>query len=83
MKEYMNDAIDASNDKNIREIYDKELLVQEVYKEESFNEGIKSEKLNIARNMLKKNLGIELISEITELSVEEINSLKDEKNTAN
>ena len=81
MKEYMNDAIDASNDKNIREIYDKELLVQEVYKEESFHEGAHKRELEIARNMLKKNLGIELISEITELSVDEINSLNEE-NTA-
>ena len=77
MKEYMSDAIDASHDKNIREIYDKELLVQEVYKEEA----VKETKLEIARNMLKDNLPIETISKYTNLTIDEINSLKDEENT--
>ena len=78
MKEYMSDAIDASNDKNIREIYDKELLVQEAYKEEAFNEGVKM----TVRNMLKDNLPIETISKYTNLTIDEINSLEDKKNTA-
>ena len=82
MKEYMSDAIDASNDKNIREIYDKELLVQEAYKEEAFNEGAHKRELEIARNMLKDNLPIETISKYTNLTIDEINSLEDKKNTA-
>ena len=44
--------------------------------DEAINKGIKQEKNEIAKNMLSKNMDIKLISEITGLTEEEINSLK-------
>ena len=43
---------------------------------EAKNEGISEEKVNIAKNMLKKNVSMEDISDITGLSVEEIENIK-------
>ena len=45
-------------------------------KEEGLNEGSKKEKIEIAKNMLKKNLDINLIIELTSLTKEEIETLK-------
>ena len=42
---------------------------------EAKNEGISQEKVSIAKNMLNKNMSIEDISDITGLSIEEINKL--------
>ena len=39
------------------------------------SDGISNEKINIAKNMLKKNMPLEDISDITGLSIEEINEL--------
>ena len=40
------------------------------------NDGISKEKVSIAKNMLNKNISIEDISDITGLSVEEIENIK-------
>ena len=42
---------------------------------EAKEEGISQEKISIAKNMLNKNMSIEDISDITGLSIEEINKL--------
>ena len=45
-------------------------------RKEGIEEGSKESKLEIARAMLKKNMDINLIAEITNLPVEEIKTLK-------
>ena len=45
-------------------------------KEEGISKGVSQEKVNIAKNMLNKNMSIEDISEITGLSINEIKGLK-------
>ena len=45
-------------------------------KAEGISEGKNERNTEIARNMLSKAMEVELISEITGLSIEEINSLK-------
>ena len=45
-------------------------------KEEGKEEGLKEGKIEIARNMLKKGLDVNLISELSGLTIEEINKLK-------
>ena len=40
------------------------------------NDGISKEKVSIAKNMLNKNMSMEDISDITGLSIEEINKLR-------
>ena len=44
--------------------------------DEAINKGIKQGKNEIAKNMLSKNMDIKLISEITGLTEDEVNSLK-------
>ena len=44
-------------------------------RENGFNDGISQEKVNIAKNMLNKNMSIEDISEIIDLSIEEIKNI--------
>ena len=46
---------------------------------DGISKGVSQEKVSIAKNMLNKNMSIEDISDITGLSVEEINKLKNEK----
>ena len=48
-----------------------------VIKSSSFidSSGISNEKINIAKNMLKKNMSIEDISDVTGLTIEEIKTL--------
>jgi len=41
-------------------------------------QGIEQEKSEIAKNMLEKNCDVDFISEITNLSIEDIQKLKDE-----
>ena len=45
-------------------------------RKEGIEEGSKESKLEIAKAMVKKNMGINLIAEITNLPVEEIKTLK-------
>ena len=40
------------------------------------SDGISNEKINIAKNMLKKNMSMEDISDVTGLTIDEINNLK-------
>ena len=44
-------------------------------RENGFNDGISQEKVNIAKNILNKNMSIEDISEIIGLSIEEIKNI--------
>ena len=39
--------------------------------------GVSNEKINIAKNMLKKNMSIEDISDVTGLTIDEINKIKE------
>ena len=43
---------------------------------DGISQGISEEKVNIAKNMLNKNISIEDISDITDLSIEEIKNIK-------
>ena len=47
-------------------------------KEEGISKGISQEKVSIAKNMLKKNMSIEDISDITGLSIEEIKKISND-----
>ena len=46
---------------------------------DGISKGVSKEKVNIAKNLLLMNMSLEDISKATELSVEEINKLKNEK----
>ena len=59
-------------------LYGNQIMLDEerrLGKEEGIKEGIKEEKISLAKNMRNKNMDINLISELTGLSIEEIEKL--------
>ena len=88
MDEYVKEAEEVSFEGGVGESYDKEWALRDQGyrdglsqgkaegKAEGISEGISQGKIEIAKNMLAKNMEIELISEITSLTEDEINSLK-------
>ena len=87
MSEYINEAEDVSFESSLGESYDKELALKEEAKKDGIKIGIEqgieqgivqgslSEKHKIAKSMLEKDMDINLISELTNLSKEEIEKL--------
>ena len=65
---------------NINDEFNKIILGIKKGKEEGIKEGIekgsKNEKINIAKNMLKDNVDINIISKYSGLSIEEIENLQ-------
>ena len=88
MDEYVKEAEEVSFERGVGEAYDKEWALRDQgYRDglsqgkaegnaEGRTEGKSERNIEIARNMLSKAMEVELISEITGLSIEEINSLK-------
>ena len=64
---------DLRQDKELRKIYNWEENLKNVF----YGEGQTDRNLEIARKMLKKTDDISYISEITDLSIEEIEELKE------
>ena len=79
MSEYIKEAEDVSFESSIGEAYDKELALKEEARKDGIKMGLEqgslSEKHKIAKSLLEKNVDINIISESTGLSIEEINSL--------
>ena len=88
MEEFIKDAINASKNDILLESYDKEWALKDEGKREGYNsgydsgynsgfdDGIERKQIEIVRNMLKKCLDISLIADITGLTIEEINEIK-------
>ncbi|MCG8339904.1 MAG: hypothetical protein MI674_01325, partial [Cytophagales bacterium] len=53
-----------------------ELAIRDKLKEEAMEKGIEKGKIAIAQTMLSKNFSVDMISEVTGLSLEQINALK-------
>ena len=79
MNEYIEEAEDVSFESNIGESYDHEQANKELYEREGFKKGIEKGSLSkskeIAKSFLQKGIDINVISECTGLSIEEINKL--------
>ena len=88
MDEYVKEAEEVSFEGGVGEAYDKEWALRDQGyrdglsqgkaegKAEGFSQGKVENKKEIAKNMLSKAMEVELISEITGLSIEEIKNLK-------
>ena len=74
MNEYLKEAEEVSFEDGFGEAYDKEWAL----KDEGKTEGKREEKIEIAKNMLKKKMDKTLISELTNLTEEEITALEEE-----
>ena len=70
MNEYLREAEEVSFEDGFGEAYDKEWALKD--------EGKREEKIEIAKNMLKDNVDINLIKKYTNLTEEEITALKEE-----
>ena len=70
MDEYVKEAEEVSFEDWFGEAYDKEWALKD--------EGKREEKIEIAKNMLKDNVDINLIKKYTNLTEEEITALKEE-----
>ena len=84
MEEFIKDAIKASKNEILLEAYDKEWALKDEGKREGydsgydsgFDDGIEQTKIEIVRNMLKENSGIDFISKVSGLSIEKIEEIK-------
>ena len=87
MKDIIDKAEKFRDDSEIVQLYDyekmrddRERMAKKIGIEEGIEQGkeqgIEQEKINIVKNMLNKNMDIKTISEIVELTEEEINCIK-------
>ena len=79
MEEYVDESAKVITDINFGESYDKEWALKDEYLREGMEKGIiqgeKKKQIEIAKNMVKKGIDAKTISECTNLSHEEIESL--------
>lgn len=79
LKEYINEAEQASRKDDLLTAYDQELKTkewghQEGYKE-GHKEGIEEARINMVKNMIEENISNEVISKVTGLSEEKIKEI--------
>ena len=75
MKDYVDESIEVSIDCNFGESYDKEWALKDEGWRDGKLEGKRENQIEIAKIMLKKKMELEDISEITGLTIEEIEKL--------
>ena len=78
MEDYVKDAKRASISDDIVGLYDKELHEELLRNTELYNaeqKGVRDNKIETAKNMLKENISIDIISRVTGLDIKEINEL--------
>ena len=76
MEEYLNESEKVITDINFGESYDKELALKDLGRQEGEAIGITRGKEEIAKNMIKKNMDIATISELTGLDTNTLEKLK-------
>jgi len=78
MEDYIKEREDISIDDEVIGLYDKELHLEKLRLSEIYHakeEGMKQEKLEIAKNMLKDNIELDIISKYTNLTKEELEKI--------
>ena len=78
MNEYLKETEEVSFEEGFGEAYDKEWALKDEGKTEGRIEGKRDRTIEIAKNMLKENFEISMISKITNLTEEEITALEEE-----
>lgn len=78
MNEYLKEAEEVSFEGDFGEAYDKEWALKDEGKREGIELGEKNKAKEIAKNMFKKNMDKILISELTNLTEEELTALEEE-----
>ena len=78
MEDYVKDAKRASISDDVVGLYDKELHEELLRNTELYNaeqKGIREKTIETAKNMLKENISIDIISRVTGLDIKEIEEL--------
>ena len=78
MEDYVKDAKRASISDDVVGLYDKELHEELLRNTELYNaeqKGVRDNKIETAKNMLKENISIDIISRVTGLDIKEIEKL--------
>ena len=78
MKAYIKEAETVSFEGNFGEAYDKEWALKDEGKREGIELGKKTEKQEIAKNMLKEKMELSIITKVTGLTEEELTALEEE-----
>ena len=82
MEEYIEEAENVCLEEDLLESYDKELAFKEECYKEGFEEGYKigfeEETRKVAKKLLKKKMDLNIISESTGLSMDELKKLEKE-----
>jgi predicted transposase/invertase (TIGR01784 family) len=76
MDEYIDEAVEVSYESGFGEAYDKEEAIYDDGIKKGMEQGMKNEKIEIARKMLNEKMDISMISKITGLTKEEIDKIK-------
>ena len=78
MEKLKDEAIELNNDDDFVKLMsdeEEERLLKNSYIQEGFEQGIEQQTIELTKNMLKKNIDINQISEITGLSTDEITKI--------
>ena len=78
MQAYIKEAETVSFEGNFGEAYDKEWALKDEGKREGIELGKKTEKQEIAKNMLKEKMKLSIITKVTGLTEEELTALEEE-----
>jgi predicted transposase/invertase (TIGR01784 family) len=79
MDEYIDEAVEVSYESGFGEAYDKEEAIYDDGIKKGMEQGMKNEKIEIAKSLLEHNISIDIIMESTGLTKEEIEKLRDKK----
>jgi hypothetical protein len=77
MEEYIDEAIEVSNESGFGEAYDKEEALYETAMEHGIEKGETNKQLEIAKKMIEENETIDKIMLYTSLTKEEVENLKE------
>ena len=76
MEEYVKEAEEVSFEGEVGESYDKEWALKDQAYRDGEEKGSTTKAIEIAKSMLEDNISVEQISKYTNLSIDEVNSLK-------
>ena len=74
-KEELDKISQDAKERRLAELREKALMDEIAIRDSGYNEGQEDAKLEIAKNMLKSKLDIKVISEVTGMSIEEIQTI--------
>ena len=75
MEEYINEAIEVTNDEDFKDFFSKEWDIKYAAYDDGKEDGILENKKEIVKKMLEKHTDINFIMEITGLAKEDIENL--------